>query len=62
MNRKNELGGAVIEREKFKYRRWAPAPPERVRVLRGEGGSSWVEDGEGDRLGGQGGTPQGCLV
>ena len=22
MNRKNELGGAVIEREKFKYRRW----------------------------------------
>ena len=22
MNRKNELGGALLEREKFKYRRW----------------------------------------
>ena len=22
MSRKNELGGAIIEREKFKYRRW----------------------------------------
>ena len=22
MNRKNELGGAVVEREKWKYRRW----------------------------------------
>ena len=24
MNRKNELGGAVVEREKYKYRRWGP--------------------------------------
>ena len=22
MNRKNELGGAILEREQFKYRRW----------------------------------------
>ena len=22
MNRKNELGGAILEREKYKYRRW----------------------------------------
>ena len=22
MNRKNELGGALLEREQFKYRRW----------------------------------------
>ena len=25
MNRKNELGGAIIEREQFKYRRWGSA-------------------------------------
>ena len=24
MNPKNELGGAVVEREKYKYRRWGP--------------------------------------
>lgn len=24
MNRKSELGGAVVERERFKYRRWGP--------------------------------------
>ena len=26
MNRKNELGGAVVERERYKYRRWGPGP------------------------------------
>ena len=24
MNRKNELGGAIVERERYKYRRWGP--------------------------------------
>ena len=26
MNRRNELGGAVVERERYKYRRWGPGP------------------------------------
>jgi hypothetical protein len=26
MNRKNELGGAVVERERYKYRRWGSGP------------------------------------
>ena len=24
INRRNELGGAVVERERFRYRRWGP--------------------------------------